>query len=252
MPSPARFLVNMLGVWLFGFSEFGPKLMQTILQAVGSYINVLYHAPTLRHARRRRRRNHRFGLSFCAADRQIRQCQRAAHDRLYGHRCMLLYACGSSAANGGWRVLSGAALSWAPLFKPTGVSAIAAVALFVIAQPFLKHRTFKQTVTDIVLLLAGFIAAVAPIWVWLLAKHEANDYLPYMFVIKAVHRPQAGRRGTNLLCQRRTRYFRLRQTMADGNTLLCHIDSADCACLYVHFLARLVRSNCKSSRHNTG
>jgi len=83
---------------------------------------------------------------------------------------------------GNWYLsfLAGAALVCAPLFKPTGMSAIGAVGLFVIAQPVLKNRTFKQTVFDILLLSAGAIAALAPLYIWLLVWDVPS--LPYSFV----------------------------------------------------------------------
>jgi len=77
--------------------------------------------------------------------------------------------------------LDGAFLSWAPLFKPTGVSAIGAIGLFVILQPILKNRAWKQTGFDILLLSAGAVAAIMPLYIWILAWNVQTT-LPYSFI----------------------------------------------------------------------
>ena len=89
---------------------------------------------------------------------------------------------------GGWwplAILTGAFLSWAPLFKQTGLSAIGAVGLFVILQPILKNQTWKQTGLDILLLFAGAAIAIAPLYIWILAWNVQMD-LPYSFLWQTV------------------------------------------------------------------
>jgi len=97
-----------------------------------------------------------------------------------GMSCFVL-----SQLNGRWWqvLLAGGFFAWVPLFKETGYSAIAAVGLFVIAQPILKHRGIKQTAIDIGLLAAGAVISILPLYVWLIAS-GANAYLPYSFVWK--------------------------------------------------------------------
>ncbi len=80
-----------------------------------------------------------------------------------------------------WAVLTGAFMSWAPLFKPTGTSAIGAIGLFIILQPFLKNRTWKQTGVDILLLMTGTIAAIGPLYIWIIIW-DVKTGLPYSFV----------------------------------------------------------------------
>ena len=76
-------------------------------------------------------------------------------------------------------ILAGVFLIWAPLFKETGISAISAVGLFVIVQPLLKHRTWKKTGTDILLLAAGAVIVISPIYLWLAAQKTPFKYFPY-------------------------------------------------------------------------
>jgi hypothetical protein len=93
-----------------------------------------------------------------------------------GVSCFVLYQLG----NRWWyAILAGVFLSWAPLFKETGISAITAVGLFVIAQPLLKHRSWKKTGADILLLLAGAALIISPICLWLAAAKVPINYFPY-------------------------------------------------------------------------
>jgi len=93
-----------------------------------------------------------------------------------GISCFVLY----QLADRLWiAILAGAFLSCAPLFKETGISAIAAVGLFVIAQPLLKHRSWKKTGADILLMAAGAIVVISPICLWLSAQKAPINYYPY-------------------------------------------------------------------------
>jgi hypothetical protein len=78
-------------------------------------------------------------------------------------------------------LLAGAVAAWAPLFKETGSSAIGAIGLFVIIQPIFRHRTWRETLADIALLLAGAAAAMAPLYVWIIGW-SVQMPLPYSFV----------------------------------------------------------------------
>jgi hypothetical protein len=95
-----------------------------------------------------------------------------------GISCLVLQQLGGS---GVYAVLAGAFLIWAPLFKPTGLSAVGAVGLFVLAQPLLKNRTWAQMRNDILLLLAGAAIAIAPAYVWMIGW-DVQMGLPYAFV----------------------------------------------------------------------
>ena len=171
-------LVNMLGVRLFGFSETGPKLIQTILQA-GALLLMFAAMVKL------------FGVLPAAAGVIITSIylsaplmakygnvkeQHMIAFMVLGVSCFVLYQLG----NRWWyAILAGAFLSWAPLFKETGISAITAVGLFVIAQPLLKHKSWKKTGADILLLLAGAALIISPICLWLASAKAPMNYFPY-------------------------------------------------------------------------
>jgi hypothetical protein len=174
-------LVNMLGVGLYGFNDTGPKLIQAILQAAA----LLFMFITMRKL---------FGtlpagVGVIIASVYLSAPLIAKHGNvkeqymiafmIMGISCFVLYELGSK---WWWAVLAGGLLFWAPLFKQTGTSALAAVGLFVIAQPLLKQRSWKQTIADIGLLLAGAAAALAPVYIWLFSANAPISYMPYGFV----------------------------------------------------------------------
>jgi len=176
-------LINMLGVKLFGFSDTGPKIVQALLQiaalvmmfgamrklfgqlpaAVGVILASIYlSAPLIA----------KFG--------NVKEQHMIAF-MIIGVSCFVLRQLDGRWY---WAVLSGMFIAWPPLFKETGVSAIAAVGLFVLAQPVLKHKTLKQTGTDIALLLAGAVISLVPVCIWLAIIDAPVDYWPYSILIK--------------------------------------------------------------------
>ena len=173
-------LVNLLGVWLFGFNETGPKLIQTIFQIVAFVFMFI----TLRRL---------YGLlpaavsvivasvylswSFIGKSGNTKE-QYMIACMVIGISCFVLYQ-----LSGKWwqAVVAGGVLSWAPLFKQTGVSAIGAIGLFVILQPLLKNKTWKRTGKDILLLFGGAVAGMIPLYVWILAWN-VQVALPYAFI----------------------------------------------------------------------
>jgi hypothetical protein len=182
MPSAAlgTLLVNLLGVRLFGFSEFGPKLIQSIMQAGA------------------------FGLMFVAMRKLFGKLPAAVGVTVaviytsspfiakfgnvkeqYAIACMVtavsLFVLRQLGGKWWCSLLAGAIAAWAPLFKETGASVIGAIGLFVIVQPIFRHRTWKQTGIDIVLLLSGAVAAMAPLYIWIIGW-KVQMSLPYSFV----------------------------------------------------------------------
>jgi 4-amino-4-deoxy-L-arabinose transferase-like glycosyltransferase len=173
-------VLNMFGVWLFGFSETGPKLMQMLFQA-GALVLMFAAMRKL------------FGILAAAVGVVIASIYLSAPliakfgnvkeqymiaFMVIGVSCLVLRQLDGK---WWWAVLAGAFVSWAPLFKPTGTSAIGAMGLFVIAQPIFKHRSWKQTGIDILLLLAGVVAAIGPLYVWIIGW-DVQTGLPYSFV----------------------------------------------------------------------
>jgi len=174
-------LVNMLGVHLFGYSDFGPKLVQMFLQA-GALILMFVAMRRL------------FGSILPAAVGVVVASvylsapliakygnvkeQYMIAFMIMGVSCFVLY----ELSRKWWMaILAGGLLAWAPLFKPTGMSAIGAVGLFVVAQPILKHCTFKRAGRDILLLLAGAAGAMAPLYIWILGW-GVQLTVPYGFI----------------------------------------------------------------------
>jgi len=177
-------LVNMLGVRLFGFSEFGPKLIQTIMQAVALVLMFV--------AMRRM-----FGKLPAAVGVIVAAIYTSSPliAKFGNVKEQYMIACMVMAVSlliirqlgGKWWLgfLAGAIAAWAPLFKETGASAIGAMGLFVIAQPIFKHRTWKQTGVDILLLLAGAAVSMAPLYIWIIGW-KVPLAMPFYFVWDAI------------------------------------------------------------------
>ena len=177
-------LANMLGVWLFGFSETGPKLIQGLLQAAALVLMFI--------AMRKL-----FGTPAAAVGVIVSSVYLSAplaakfgnvKEQYMIAFMVMAISCFVLRQLGGkwwWAALAGAFAIWAPLFKQTGASAMAAIGLFVLIQPLFKHRSWKQTGSDIALLAAGAIVALAPVCIWLQAYHGGR-MLPYAFVWKPI------------------------------------------------------------------
>ncbi len=177
-------LVNIVGVRLFGFSEFGPKLIQTLMLA-GAFILMFVAMRKI------------FGKLPAAVGVIVAAIYTSSPlIAKYGNvKEQYMIACMVAAmsllilqqTSGKWWLgfLAGAIAAWAPLFKETGASAIGAMGLFVIAQPIFKHRTWKQTGVDIMLLLAGAAVSIAPLYIWIIGWH-VQTALPFYFVWDAI------------------------------------------------------------------
>ena len=177
-------LVNIAGVGLFGFSEFGPKMIQTIMMA-GAFILMFVAMRKI------------FGV-LPAAVGVIVACIYTSSPLIakYGNvKEQYMIACMVSGvsllilqqAGGKWwlGLLAGAIAAWAHLFKETGVSVVGAMGLFVIAQPVFKQRSWKQAGVDILLLLGGAAASMAPLFIWVIGWHVQTS-LPFYFVWNAI------------------------------------------------------------------
>ena len=177
-------LTNMLGVWLFGFNETGPKLIQGILQAAALILMFIASRKL-------------FGTLPAAVSVIVTSIYLSAplaakfgnvKEQFMIAFMVMAISCFVLRQLGGrwwWAALAGAFVIWAPLFKQTGASAMAAIGLFVLIQPLFKHRSWKQTGSDIGLLAAGAIIAITPACIWLQAYHD-GQMLPYAFVWKPI------------------------------------------------------------------
>jgi 4-amino-4-deoxy-L-arabinose transferase-like glycosyltransferase len=178
-------LVNMLGVRLFGYSEIGPKLLQAVFQATAFVLMFvvlarLYGRPAA-------------GLAVVVASVYLSAPLLAKYGNVKEQYMIALAIVGMSLlvlhhlANRKWyAILAGAMFIFGPMFKQTGVSAIAAVGLFVLVQPILKHGTWKQTGKTILLLAAGATIGAAPIYTWLVIAKVPTHYWSYSFVFKPI------------------------------------------------------------------
>jgi len=172
-------LVNILGVKLFGFNEFGPKMLQGIMQAVALIIMFI--------AMRK---------CFCTLSASIAViissvCLSSPLIAKFGNvkeqymiACMvagisfyLLYLFYNK-----WffAAFAGGLIAWAPLFKVTGASATGALGLFVLLGAVFRNRTVKQTLKDILFLLLGVIIAIGPLYIWIIFR-DVRMGLPYSF-----------------------------------------------------------------------
>ena len=172
-------LVNLLGVKLFGFNETGPELIQMILQAAAlvlMFIAMHKLFGTLSAAVGVIIASFYLSCPLIAKFGNVKEQYMIAF-MIMGASCFVIRQLGGK---WWWAVLAGAFISWAPLFKQTGTSVIGAIGLFVIVQPILKNRTWKQTGADILLLLAGVAAAIGPLCIWIIGW-DIQLALPYKF-----------------------------------------------------------------------
>jgi len=188
-------LINILGVSLSGYNETGPKLIQMVLQAAAfvlMFIAMRRLFGTLAASVSVIIASIYLSAPLIAKFGNVKEQHMIAF-MIMGMSCFVLYQ-----LNGKWwcAVSAGAFLSFAPLFKETGTSALGAVGLFLILQPLLKHNSWKKTGTDILLLVAGAAAILVPISLWLAVQRAPIHYYPYSFLYRpffAAHqRPQAG------------------------------------------------------------
>ena len=184
IPSAAlgTLLVNILGVKIFGFSEFGPKLIQGIFQAAA--LVLMFFAMrklfgTLAAAIGVIVASSYLSFPYIAKFGNVKE-QYMIACMVIGISCFILYQLDGKRL---FACLAGAFLVWAPLFKETGLSALGALGLFLLAQPFLKNRSWKQTFGDMALLALGAIIAIAPLYIWMIGCN-INPALPYSSIWK--------------------------------------------------------------------
>ncbi len=188
--------MNMIGVGLFGFNDVGPKIVQGLLQAVALIFmfRVMWKV---------------FGLSAATVGVIVAATYLSApviakfgnvkeqymiSFMIMGICCLILYL---QKRRWYWGVLAGGLLAWGPLFKETGVSALTAAGVFCLWQmvlviwrkirnpvsqeghaatnPDSEEKIESQalcgrgTLLMAGYLLAGFVLAIGPIYVWMIA-----------------------------------------------------------------------------------
>ena len=176
-------LVNMLAVRLFGFQDIGPKLLQMFFQ-LGALV---FMYVTLRRI---------FGslaagvgaivASFYLSAPLIAKYGNVKEQFMIAFMvagvCSFIYF--QLTGKWWWAILTGAFLIWGPLFKQTGLSAIAAVGFFTLLQPALKRVGWKDSGKDIALMVAGAAITMLPIYAWYAKMGTPAYRWPYSFLVR--------------------------------------------------------------------
>lgn len=178
-------LVNMLGVSISGFNETGSKVLQGIFQAaafaflfvtirrlygsLAAVISVIVASVYL-------------SAPLIAKFGNVKE-QFMIALMIMGICSFVLY---HLAGRWWWALLTGGLLIGGPLFKQTGVSAIAAVGLFALAQPILHRCAWKRAGVDILLMVAGAAIVLTPICGWYASMRTPLHYWPYSFAFGPV------------------------------------------------------------------
>jgi hypothetical protein len=178
---PGTLFVNMLSIKLFGYHDTSPKIMQGILQAIALIVMFLTLAKLWGKLAA--------GVSVVMASVYLSAPVIAKYGNVkeqfmivfmvLGVCCFILQQLSSRWWYG---LLAGAFLVWAPMFKPTAISAAAGVGLFALLQPVLKNRSWRQMGTDLGLLLGGAAIAMAPMYIWIFGWHVQMSP-PYWFLV---------------------------------------------------------------------
>ncbi len=159
---PATLLLNLAGVWVFGFNEIGPKLIQMLMQLgalamIYSVLRRLYGLPAAV-----------IGVSVAAIFLSAPLIAKYGNVKeqfmisvmVMGICCFVQYR-----LHGGWwrAILAGALLINALYFKATGVSASAAVFAFLAIRTVLRRQSLGSFGQDFLLLLTGAWLGLIPL-----------------------------------------------------------------------------------------
>ena len=176
-------LVNMLGVKLFGFGERGSEILQMLLQAAAlafMFVTIRRLYGTLASIVSVTVASVYLSAPLIAKFGNVKEQFMIAF-MILGICCFVFY---QLQGKWWWALLAGATLVWGPMFKQTGMSAIGAVAFFVLVQPLLHHTPWKQAGKDFLLLLGGGVVVLVPICTWYVSMDSPVGYWPYGFLLK--------------------------------------------------------------------
>ncbi len=178
-------LVNMLGVKLTGYNETGSKLLQGLFQVAAltlMFVTVRRLYGSLTAVISVTIASIYLSAPVIAKFGNVKE-QFMIALMVMGVCCFVWYRL---TARWWWALLSGALLIGGPLFKQTGVSAIAAVGLFILAGAILRRYTWKKVGQDILLLVAGAVITLTPICAWYRSMGTPLLYWPYSFALAPV------------------------------------------------------------------
>ncbi len=174
-------LMNMLAVKLWGFSDIGPKVLQMLFQAgalVFLFVTTRRLFGTLAGAIGVIVASVYLSAPLIAKYGNVKEQFMIAF-MVMGICCFVFYRL---TGKWWWLLLTGAMLVWGPMFKQTGLSAIAAVGLFVLVQPLLHRDPWKRAVRDLLLMTGGAVAVLVPIIGWYVSMGSPVQFWPYSFV----------------------------------------------------------------------
>ncbi len=174
-------LVNMLAVRLWGFKDIGPKLLQMVFQAaalVFMFVTMRRLFGTLAAAIGVIVASVYLSAPLIAKYGNVKEQFMIAF-MIAGVCCFVYYRL---TGKWWWLLLAGATLVWGPMFKQTGLSAIAATGLFVLIQPVLHRESWKRAGRDLLLMTAGALVVLVPILGWYASMGSPVAFWPYSFV----------------------------------------------------------------------
>ncbi|NLH16037.1 MAG: hypothetical protein GX455_05630 [Phycisphaerae bacterium] len=168
---PATLLVNLAGVWLFGFNEIGPKLIQMLMQvgALAMMYRVLRRLYGLPAAV--------VGVSVAAIYLSAPLIAKYGNVKeqfmvsvmVVGICCFVQYRLDGRR----WKaILAGALLINAFYFKATGVSAGVAVFAFLVLRTLMRRQSLRSFGHDYILLLAGTLIGLIPLGIFFAAQGQ--------------------------------------------------------------------------------
>ncbi len=178
-------LVNMLGVTLSGFNETGSKVLQGLFQTAAfafMFVTVRRLYGSLAAV-----------ISVIVASVYLSAPVIAKYGNVKEQFMIALMIGGICSfvwyrltGKWWWALLTGVLLIGGPLFKQTGVSAIAAVGVVALAGPILYRYAWRKVGRDVLLLLAGAAITLTPICAWYATMGTPLYYWPYSFVLGPV------------------------------------------------------------------
>jgi hypothetical protein len=178
-------LVNMLGVTLTGFNETGSKVLQGLFQAAALTLMFLTVRPlygSLAAVVSVTLASVYLSAPLIAKFGNVKE-QFMIALMIMGICCFVWYRL---TGRWWWALLTGMLLVGGPMFKQTGVSAIGAVAFFVLLGALLRHYAWKKAGRDVLLLVAGAAVTLTPICAWYARMRAPLYYWPYSFAFAPV------------------------------------------------------------------
>lgn len=185
---PATLLVNIIGVRLFGFSETGPKLIQTFMQ-IGALVLMFCSMRKL------------FGsLAAVFAVFIASFYLSAPFIAKFGNvKEQFMVACMVAAAScfilrqlkgpWWWTFIAGALAMNLYYFKPTGISVVIAIVVYLLVQVIFRLRPWRGFEVDILSLVAGAVAGIIPLltfYAWQGQTKRITGSLPFTLLVCAI------------------------------------------------------------------